>query len=611
MTFQRFILAVAVLTSVTAAAATKAPPPAASVTVKIVGFNDFHGSLLSPGTYSVAPGQPSVVVGGVDTLAAYVAQRISLNPNHAVVSAGDVTGASPLISAAYHDEGTIEALNLLGLEFNAVGNHEFDSAPAELKRKQAGGCLPATPTSCLGGKPFKGAAFKYLAANTVESATGKTMFPPYAIKTFDGLKVAFIGVTLKDTADIVLPTGVAGLTFKDEAEAINALIPALRRQGARAIVALVHQGGKQTAEKNSGTPMSINDCAGQLGGASASQIVDVVSRLDDAVDMVFSAHSHVAYNCQLPNSKGRAIPVTQAAAFGRVLTDADLTLDRKTGRVTHVAATNILVSVPEAEDAASPVHPFLAAPNVVQIRTRVADYNAAVAALASQVIGTIAVRLPNGEGPSGETPAGNLVADAQLAVTAAADRGGAVVSFVNATGVRSPGFDTPGATYPHDVTYQEAFTARPFGNTLMTVTVTAQVIKDALEQQFAACSGQDHDTMLQVSAGMRIEWSASGPKCAKIRNVSLTLPGTPGVTEQIVVDGTVKEPAKTYRIAVDNFLSSGKGGFAAFLKGTDLRSGPQDIDAVVSYMSTTHKAPLKPYDPADPSLRLPRIVKLP
>jgi len=212
---------------------------AATTTIKIVAFNDFHGQLESPGTLRQTPtstAASNVAVGGVDWMAGYIAKLKSQNPNTVVVSAGDIIGATPLISALFHDEGTIETMNRLGLDFNSVGNHEFDEGKTELKRMQTGGCHPTDLNSCRGVDvgtpvPFEGAKFKFLAANVVETATGKTIFPSYAIKVVGGVRVGFIGMTLKETPTIVTPSGVAGLEFKDEAATVNALIPQLRARG--------------------------------------------------------------------------------------------------------------------------------------------------------------------------------------------------------------------------------------------------------------------------------------------------------------------------------------------------------------------------------------------
>jgi 5'-nucleotidase len=340
MRFRRIALGVTLSLAVVGSAFAQSQTP---VTIKIIAVNDFHGNLQSPGNFSANASSPSVASGGVEVLAGYVTDLKSKNPNNVVVSAGDLIGASPLISALFHDEGTIESMNRLGLDFNAVGNHEFDQGKDELLRMQKGGCHPTDVVNTCRGVtvgtpvPFEGGKFKFLAANVVNTATGKTLFIPYGIKSFGGSRVAFIGMTLEDTPTIVTSTGVAGLRFNDEADTANALIPRLRARGVEAIVVLIHQGGFQS------TPPSTPDINACVGGLSVDPIKDIVSNLDDAVDLVISGHTHAAYNCLLPNKAGRNIPVTSASSFGRLVTDIDMQIDPSNGQVLGVKATNIVV----------------------------------------------------------------------------------------------------------------------------------------------------------------------------------------------------------------------------------------------------------------------------
>jgi 5'-nucleotidase len=570
---------------------------AGTVNVKVIALNDFHGNLQSPGSFTGAPGSPSVPSGGAEVLAGYVNQLKAQNPNNAVVAAGDLIGASPLISALFHDEGTIEAMNRIGLEFNAVGNHEFDEGSGELKRMQTGGCHPTDPNSCKGAVvgtpvPFEGAKFKFLAANVVDIASNQALFPPYGIKSFGNVRVAFIGMTLKATPTIVTPGGVAGLRFDDEAATVNALIPKLRARGVEAIVVLVHQGGFQTTPPS---PVDINGCAGDLAG---SDIEAIVNKLDDAVDLVISGHTHAAYNCKMANVKGRQIPVTSANAFGRVLTDIDLTLDTKTGDVVNVAAVNRVVDRSNA--AVTPV---------ASIKTLVDNYNTLVSPIANQVIGSITADVPNTKNAACSMPAGELVADAQLHATQPSNFGGAQIAFMNPGGVRNPGFvfsQVSGGEAPGDVTYGEAFTVQPFGNSLVTMTLTAQQLKDTLEQQFTGCNGQTANRILLPSAGFAMSWDATGAACHKVVDVKFT---SGSAVDAIVSGGVVQNPAKTYRVTVNNFLSTGGDGFTVLKGGTDLLGGAQDIDALVDYMAA-FKSPAAPYNPADPLLGKPRIARL-
>jgi 5'-nucleotidase len=560
------------------------------IDVKLIGFNDYHGNLQSPGSFApnlALPAVQRVPVGGAAHIAAHVNRLKALQPNHAVVGAGDMIGATPLISSLFHDEPSVETLNRIGMEFNAVGNHEFDRGSAELLRLQRGGCkLDAQGrvdlNSCQGAKvgtpvPFEGARFQWLSANVVVSASGRTLLPAYGVKRFQGVPVAFIGMTLKDTPAIVTPTGVAGLEFRDEADSVNALLPQLRAQGIEAVVVLVHEGGLQ-----GGSLQDINECAGNLQG---TPIARIVARLDDAVDVVLSGHTHAAYNCRLPNAKGRAIPVSSANAFGRVLSDIDLKLDPVTRDVLSVQVTNRLVDHGIAPDAA--------------VAGVVRGYEALVAPRAAVVIGSIATELPNNAvDVACNMPAGELIADAQLAATAAPAFGGAAIAFMNRGGVRTPGFTYKQRESEGDgnVTYGEAFTAQPFGNSLVTMTLSAQQIKDVLEQQFAGCRGQlPAATRLMIpSAGFKMRWDGARACGERVRSVMLTRDGR---TETLVDgSGRVLEPAREYRVTVNSFLASGGDGFSTFLNGKAPLGGALDIDALVDYMAR-FKVPNPPYMP--------------
>ena len=563
----------------------------APFTVKVMGLNDYHGTLESPGTLglnSAVPAASRPAVGGADFMAAHVASLKKQNPLNVVVGAGDSIGASPLISSLFLDEPSVETLNRIGLEFNSVGNHEFDKGSAELLRLQNGGCKITAgaidPNSCQGAAvgtpvPFEGAKFKWLSANVIATATGKPLLPAYGVKTFNGVKVAFIGMTLKATPTIVTPSGVAGLEFKDEAQTVNALIPELRAAGIESIVVLVHEGGFQ-----SGTLGDINACEGNLAG---SAIANIVKQLDNAVDLVVSGHTHAAYNCMLPNATGRTISVTSASAFGRVLTDIDLTIDPATRDVTKVVATNRLVA---RDNPAIPVDAVVA--------KIVAGYKALVSPLANTVIGAITTDLPNSRTDGAcNMPAGSLIADSQLAATQPASFGGAAVAFMNGGGVRSPGFtfaSSAAGEGPGNVTYGEAFTVQPFGNSLVTLSLSTQNIKDFLEEQFAGCLGQSATStrFALPSAGFKYTWDGAKTCGARISNVTLRS----GSSTEVLVDaaGVVQSPAKSYRVTVNNFMADGGDGYTTLVKGTSRIGGAQDIDALTAFLSG-FKAPKGPF----------------
>ena len=591
------VLATAVLVACGGTSTTPDPvvaPPAAPFTVKVIGFNDYHGQLEAAGTFGTSTAVAAAdrpPVGGADFLAAHVAELKKQNANNVVVGAGDFIGATPLISALFNDEPAIETLNRIGLEFNAVGNHEFDKGSAELLRLQNGGCKITNgvqdPNSCKGAGvgtpvPYEGAKFKWLSANVVKTADGKTLLPAYGTKEFNGVKVAFIGMTLKATPTVVTPTGVAGLEFRDEATTVNALVPELRAQGIESIVVLVHQGGVQT-----GTLGDINGCAGDLAG---SDIAAIVKQLDNAVDLVVSGHSHQVYNCKLPNVTGRTIPVTSAASQGRVLSDIDLTINPATKDVTAATATNRLV-----------VRNNAAVPANAVITKIIADYNTLIAPIANVVIGSVSAAVPNARADGAcNNLAGNLIADAQLAATSPTTFGGAVAAFINGGGVRDVGFTFPSSAASEgdgNVTYREAFTVQPFGNSLVTMSLTTQNIKDFLEEQFAGCIGQGATTtrVALPSAGFKYNWDGAKACGSRVSGVSIRT----GTATETLVDaaGVVQNPTRTYRITVNNFMATGGDGFSTLTKGTNLLGGSQDIDALTAYMTTNFKAPKPAYTP--------------
>jgi 5'-nucleotidase len=546
-----------------------------TTTVKIVAFNDFHGQLESPGTLRVNPATstPNVPVGGVDWMVGYIDQLQAQNPNTVVVSAGDIIGATPLLSALFHDEGTIETMNRAGLEFNAVGNHEFDEGKDELKRMQTGGCHPTDPNSCRGADvgtpvPFEGAQFKFLAANVVDTAKGKTIFPAYSIKEIDDVKVAFIGMTLKETPTIVTPTGIVGLEFRDEAATVNALIPKLRERGVKSIVVMIHQGGTVPVAQS---VASINQCDGNLDG---SPIKAIVNQLDDAVDLVISGHTHQAYNCQIANKTGRLISVTSANSQGRVLTDIDLTINKDSGDVVAVAANNIVVdrsNITVTPDAA--------------IKTIVDNYKAIAQPIANRVIGAISANITRALTPAGESALGDVIADAQLQATKNVGFGEAVVAFMNPGGIRADltYLSSVAGEGDGNVTYGEAFTVQPFGNTLVTLSLTSEQIHTLLEQQFTGCTlgypanapatGQPFNRVMQVSEGFSYEWKEKGTPCDNVDPASIR------------INGVVVDPTASYRVTVNNFMADGGDQLYALIQGGNRLGGALDMDALAAYFA--------------------------
>ncbi|MDF2145429.1 bifunctional UDP-sugar hydrolase/5'-nucleotidase [Knoellia sp. p5-6-4] len=563
--------------------------------IQLLSFNDFHGNLEPPSGSSGRlvtghalddddvdrdgvtnePIDVTTNVGGVEFLATHLKELRAGRPYTATVAAGDIVGASPLLSAAFHDEPTIEAMNALGLDVTSVGNHEFDEGYKELQRLDAGGCLDdgdgaANQDSCPGGKSFAGANFPFLAANVTYAGTDETILPPYYVKSFKGAKIGFIGMTLEATPDIVTQAGVEGLEFKDEVETANALVPILKEQGVNAIVVLVHEGGfptsKQSWTDRNGKTWSVNaeyDYTCDNGGSVSGPIVDISKNLSPAIDMVISGHTHSPYVCNIPDPAGQQRMVTSASSFGRLVTETTLTYDRRTQDIVRssVEGSNVMVTRDRARDAAQ-----------TEIITR---YKTLVAPIANRVIGNVATDVTRTANAAGESQLGDLIADAQLADPSVVTGGQEpVIAFMNPGGIRAD----LGAG---EVTYEEAFTVQPFNNYLVSMDLTGAQIKQLLKEQVTGANAASNK-ILQVSQGFSYTWSADGT----ISNVML--------------DGAAVADGTTYRIVTNNFLSDGGDGFPTFRGGQDKYFGGLDIDAFANYLEAN-----SPYTPG----ALTRITK--
>ncbi|HEX3219697.1 MAG TPA: bifunctional metallophosphatase/5'-nucleotidase [Candidatus Limnocylindria bacterium] len=533
------------------------------VDVQLLAINDFHGNLLPPsgsggrvGTVAndaaCTTANNCVFAGGVAYLADDIKNLEAENPNTLVVSAGDNIGGSPLISAAFHDEPTIEALNELGLDVSAVGNHEFDEGVTELERIQDGGCNPTD--GCQTGHTYGGADFQYLAANVVDKVTGDPIFPAYTVKHVGGVSIGFIGLTLEGTPNIVSASGIQSVNFLDEATTINKAAHALRLQGVKTIVVLIHEGGVQSVPLS--TTM-INSCTGMSGA-----IVDIVHNLDPTVDMVVSGHTHNAYNCLLPNSADAPIPVSSASSFGRLVTDIDLTINPRSGRPMSISVDNQIV-LRDTADANE---------------TALVDYYTdRVAPIANAVVGSITADITNTNNANKESALGDVIADAQMAYTSAS---GAQFAFMNPGGIRASliynqisGGETAG-----QVTFGEAFNVQPFNNLVATQDMTGQQIKDTLEQSWKGCFGRTQDdVILQVSAEFHYSYDIS-QQCGE-RITSMMLNGSP------------LDMATTYRVTMNNFLADGGDSFPGFRAGINrVNQTGFDVDALTQYL-TAHTPP--------------------
>lgn len=561
---KRLSVAAALLLGACATLPETSEPSAEPVTVKIVGLNDFHGN-LEPLERPIRVADEEGVVrevraGGAAYLASAVAKYRKGGDHSLVIAAGDLIGASPLVSSLFLDEPTIGAMNRIGLDFNAVGNHEFDRGWHELTRMQQGGCEKhGLREPCAVEPDFAGADFSFLAANVITRG-GETLFPGYAIRRFGTgareIAIGVIGLTLRDTPTLVTPSGVDGLTFGDETEAINALVPEIARQGADAVVVAIHQG----LAPEPGTPYS--GC-----GALAGPLRAILERLDPRVDLVISGHTHRTYVCDFAAvDPERDFTVTSAGYGGTLLTDITLTIDPAANEVTGVAARNVVVRRADGSPAAPAA--FEAFAPDAGIAAYVARYAQAADEAESRPVGKISGPARDPGPATEETPLGNLIADAHLFGTREA---GAQIALMNNSGIRAAILPAADGT----VTFGDIYAAQPFGNTLVTKSYSGAQLLALLEQQF------DDDGFAQtfsVSDGFAFSYDMG--RAAGSRVVSATLGGEP------------IDPAARYRVTMNSFLAAGGDTFTVFAEGADAVTGPVDLEAMEEYLAAAGIRPL-------------------
>ena len=538
------------LAGVAAAPAAAAAPP--TTTVRLIGLNDFHGNLEPPAGSSgrvVLSNGSTVTAGGAAYLATYVRQLRAERPDSLVLSGGDNIGASPLASALFHDEPTVEFLNSIGTSASAVGNHELDEGYAELNRISDGGCHPVD--GCQFHNPYPGADFPFLASNITFESSGLPATQPYTVRSVGGVPIGIIGATLKGLPEIVSAEGIRGLAFGDEATAINRASAQLQKLGVRTQVVVIHQGDSTVGANGP------NDC-----NLVAGPLSEIAAKVSPDVDAIISGHSHTQYNCQLPDPAGIPRTVIQSLSFGRLLSVIDLSINTKSLDVVRERSTaeNIVVTRTVTPDPA--------------VQGIVSEAVTKAAPIANQPVGSITADIVRAAAPSGESPLGNLIADSQLAATQSA---GAQIALMNPGGVRtdltyasSPLGEGDGA-----VTYGETFAVQPFGNILQTWTYTGSQIDAVLEQQWLP---NGPTRILQPSATLHYTQTLANPIGDRVSNIT--------------INGVAVDPAATYRVTVNNFLAGGGDSFSVLTQGTNVTGGPIDLDAFTAYL--TANSPVAP-----------------
>jgi 2',3'-cyclic-nucleotide 2'-phosphodiesterase (5'-nucleotidase family) len=484
------------------------------VSVQLLGINDFHGQI---NTTKMIGGKPA---GGAAYLGAYLRKHEAENPeNTLMVHAGDAVGASAPASALLQDEPTIEIFNALGFDVGTLGNHEFDEGVDEMKRLIFGGEHEATGD-------FGGADFPYVAANVVDEKTKRPILEPYVVQEVGGVKVGFIGVVYSDTPDIVIPSGVKGISFTDETEAINKYAVELKEKGIESIVVLAHNPAYSDAD----------------GKNAVGELIDIAKNADDEVDVLYAGHNHAFTNTTVDNKL-----IVQSYASGTAFSDIDLLINKKTGDIVKKSAEVITTFhegiKPDAE-----------------IETMVNGAYDKVKDQLNKVIG----QAPNGisadANENGEVPMGNLIADSMIAQT------GTDFAFMNPGGIRAA-IDTG------DITWEDAFTVQPFGNDLVTMDLTGAQVIELLNQQWVT----GREKILQI-AGLKVTYTSKEVEPGKFEGQ---------VKDVLLADGTTKiDPNATYSVTVNNFMAGGGDGYTVLLDGANKQVDITDLDALIKHIET-------------------------
>jgi len=498
---------------------------------QVLAINDFHGALEAE---EERPGGAAYLASHL--LAAEASAQFSIT-----VSAGDLVGASPLISSLFHDEPSVEAANIWGLDYHAMGNHELDEGLAEMLRLQKGGSHPVDADA--DGVEYEGANFPFLSANMYLKKDQTLPLPGYAIEEIDGIPVAIIGLTLSDTLSVLSLEAGKGLAFENEADSINRLVDKLRKQSIEAFIVLIHEGGSQSGD-------SFGGCDNFQG-----DVINVINEVSPAVDLFVSGHTHNYYLCELG---GR--PVTSAGSNGRLYSKIHMRLDRRSGDMELVSMENI----PVTHDVA---------PNA-DLAGMVEKYRTFVKPFAEKPVGKIEASFSRTPNLAGESLLGQVIADAQLEAT---QESGAQIAFMNPGGIRKH------MDYSGDgtVTFEDIFAINPFNSVLVSMTLTGDQLKFLLEQQWQSTNTV---RILAVSKGFSYTWNANASTGQHVDAQSMFL------------DGVQIDPLAEYRITTNSFIAEGGDGFTIFKEAQNPVWGIEDLEALRRYLEA--HSPLVPdYQP--------------
>ena len=542
------VLCVLILTPILLSWYLPGPVPAshtnATVHVKILAINDFHGQLPPGQTLNKRP------VGGAPVLDSYIKSAMASGNTDGTIIAlpGDVFGYSPPESGLLLDEPTMLFFNTYANPYCTIashppdascnmvatlGNHEFDKGIPELMRKINGGDGATTITHLV--DPYPGTRTTYVCANVVWKVNNTPVLPPYTLRNVSGVPIAFIGADTMNTPRIQNSANIEDVIFLDEAESINRYIPEIQRQGVHAIVVLLHEGGSQTPYDG---PTQVNETV-------TGRVADIIPRLDSDVDVVLSGHTHEFTNAYLTNAGGKTVLVTQAYMYSKGYADVDLIIDRASGDIVKKSA-QIIPSYADQPPGTSPdpaITAFLAADEKV------------IAPVVDRVIGVAALDITRDQASAGESALGDLVADSQRAAMKAE------VGFLSSGSVRAD-------LSRGNITWGNLYSVQPFAGTVLSMTLSGEQIQRALEQQWQEPL-PPHNLMV---SGLVYTYDTTKPAGSRVTDVR--------------INGLLLDRKAIYTASMVDFLAGSGDGYTTFTEGKNITSGSVDVDALVAYVGS-------------------------
>ncbi len=527
--------------------------PAHPIHLQLIGINDFHGNLQPPEMGLARP------VGGAPALVAYLKSAERAAPNGTIfLHAGDELGASPPATRLLRNEPGIELLNLLANKYCAyghatdpieaggrprsasrcnvvgtLGNHEFDAGIDEIRRLLNGGNAADGPFI---ENPYRGSRVPYVCANVRDRRTGRTLLPPYTVVSAGGVPVGIIGAVLRDVPSIVPAWAVRDVEFLDEADSINQAAAQLKMRGVHVLIVIIHQG--------------LTPIPGDEGISYRGPLKDIVAKLDPAIDVVVSGHTHRFTNTLLPARDGTPVLVTQAYSYGIAFSQIDLQIDRRTHRVTTKSARILPVwadvppGTPGDEDARRLVQ---SAESIIQSKV-------------SRVVATLPQALTRATTDAGESILGDLVADSQRAATQAD------IALMNPGGLRSD-------LHAGSLTWGDVLTLQPFGNHLVTLDMTGEQLLNVLEEEWP----RDDRLLPRIlkTSGLRFNWDAAAGNGTHVRHACDD-------------SGEPIDPGRHYRVTVNDFMAGGGDDLRVLASLPPGQLGPLDADAFSHYLESEH-----------------------